>query len=124
MSPIEERDGMVIITPLGPEIAAEPREGLEEMKADFEAVLEMEPEVVIVDLDKVQYLDSIGLGAVVTGKLKLPEGCLFHLCNLGDKLDSIIQVSGLKKFIRVVDSLDQAIESAKQEMAGSPPPEE
>jgi anti-anti-sigma factor len=121
MTPIEENEDVIVITPLGPEICAEPREGLEEMKADFLAAEQRNPKVVILDLAKVQYVDSIGLGAIVTEKLKLPEGCQFHLCNLGDKLDAIIQVSGLKKFILIEDSLEEAIEAARRNREDNSP---
>jgi anti-sigma B factor antagonist len=68
---------------------------------------------IVVDMDKVDFLDSTGLGVLVGGlkRVKSNEGDL-KLVITQDRIMKIFDITGLSKVFPIHDSLDAALGSA------------
>lgn len=67
---------------------------------------------IVFDLQNVNFMDSSGIGMII-GRYKELEkiGGKVYIINLNPNLNSIIEVSGLKKIINFSDSLDSILKS-------------
>ncbi len=68
---------------------------------------------IVVDMDKVDFLDSTGLGVLVGGlkRVKSNEGDL-RLVVTQDRIMKIFDITGLSKVFPMYDSLDAALQQA------------
>lgn len=65
---------------------------------------------ILVDMEKVEFLDSTGLGVLVGGlkKVRAHDGSLELVCNQ-DRLLKIFRITGLSKVFVIHDSADAAL---------------
>ncbi len=65
---------------------------------------------ILVDMEKVEFLDSTGLGVLVGGlkKVRAQDGSLELVCNQ-DRLLKIFRITGLAKVFVIHDSADAAL---------------
>jgi anti-anti-sigma factor len=89
---IENLEGIMIITPEFESIALENRE---EIIAAMTEGKQIQPKAVILDLINVAFIDSMGLGAILTGRIRLRDICEVHLCGLSRAVEDAIRVSRL-----------------------------
>ena len=82
------------------------------MKKAFDKTIQAKTEKVIVNLQKVGYIDSSGLATLVEilknfrnfgGKLKL--------CNLSNKVKSLFEITKLEKLFDIKDSEEEALKT-------------
>ena len=68
---------------------------------------------IIVDMTKVEFLDSTGLGVLVGGlkRVRAHEGSLVLVCNQ-ERIVKIFRITGLTKVFGIYDSLDEALQDA------------
>jgi anti-sigma B factor antagonist len=68
---------------------------------------------IIVDMTKVEFLDSTGLGVLVGGlkRVRSHEGSLALVCNQ-ERILKIFRITGLTKVFPIHDSLDEALQDA------------
>jgi anti-sigma B factor antagonist len=68
---------------------------------------------IVVDMDKVDFLDSTGLGVLVGGlkRVKSNDGDL-HLVVTQDRIMKIFDITGLSKVFPIHGSLDEAVQRA------------
>jgi anti-sigma B factor antagonist len=66
---------------------------------------------VVVDMTKVEFLDSTGLGVLVGGlkRVRSHDGSLSLVCNQ-ERILKIFRITGLTKVFPIYDSLDEALQ--------------
>ncbi len=67
---------------------------------------------IVLDLSKVRYINSTGLGILVSGltTLKKNEGRM-KICNLSTRIDRLFSVTSLTSVFETHESLDAALQS-------------
>lgn len=67
----------------------------------------------VVDMTKVEFLDSTGLGVLVGGlkRVRAHDGSLALVCNQ-ERILKIFRITGLTKVFPIHDSLDEALQAA------------
>ena len=81
-----------------------------ELKKALFSVTEGQHLSVVVDMKKVNYMDSSGIGALVAGmkKMKAHSG-KFALMNIHDDVLNILKLATLDKFFTIYDSEDELL---------------
>ena len=64
---------------------------------------------VLVDLQRVEYIDSSGLGALVSLFRRLPSEGTLALCGLGERVDSLLKVTRLNKVFSLFETEQEAL---------------
>ena len=82
--------------------------------AEFEQAMrtavQEEDRAVIVDLERLSYISSAGLRAVLlTAKFLSNQGAKFALCSLTGPIKEVFEMSGFDKIIRIHGSRDDAL---------------
>jgi anti-sigma B factor antagonist len=105
---IEDRDGILIITPDYTNINMAVREELGQAIARAK---ELGSKGVVLNLHLVDLIDSIGLGAIISGRLQLRDICDVHLCGMSGAVESAIHMSRLDLVFKLHDHVGKAIEA-------------
>ena len=67
---------------------------------------------IILNMAKVEYIDSAGLGILVAAHVSAQkQGASLHLSNLGNKFDGVLQLTRLLTVFNVYDTQAEAIKS-------------
>jgi anti-sigma B factor antagonist len=104
----EDKDGVRICTVEGDiDINTSPQ-----VKKSFDKVLKDKSGKVLINLQKVEYVDSSGLATIVEifKNLKVYGGKL-KLSNLSNKVRSLFEITKLEKLFDISDSQDEALKS-------------
>ena len=74
--------------------------------------IESERKKVVIDLSQVEWMNSTGLGILISGytKLRNHEGVL-KLANVTDKIQSLLTITKLVTVFETFDSVDDAVKS-------------
>jgi anti-sigma B factor antagonist len=85
-----------------------------QLREKFDEVVEGDGKAVVVNLDKVSYIDSSGLATFIEAyqKLNAKEGKLV-LCNLKETVRSVFEIARLEDVLTLAGSESEAIELAK-----------
>ncbi|MBR9650214.1 STAS domain-containing protein [Thalassovita aquimarina] len=67
---------------------------------------------VILDLSRVNFIDSSGLGAIVAAMKQLGRGRVMHLAGLQPNVDKVFRLTRMDTIFRIHDSVDQALAAA------------
>lgn len=106
---VERRDGAVVLSLAG-ELdlynAEEVRGALLGAGAD-------EPAMVVVDLEKVRFIDSTALGVLIEARSRMADRSAFHLAAPGLETRRALEVSGLDRHFLVHDTVAEALEAAR-----------
>jgi len=105
---VQERDGAVVV-----ELAGEL--DLYNAHTVRDALLdqaEKKPERLVVDLSRVTFIDSTGLGVLIEARTRLPNKRAFILASPGLETRRALEISGLDRHFAVHDSLDAALAAA------------
>jgi len=83
-----------------------------QMKKEFEKVVAAKSKKVIINFDKVSYIDSSGLATVVEifKKLRAYGGTL-KLVNLSPKIKNLFEITKLEKLFDILEDEEEAIKS-------------
>ena len=66
---------------------------------------------VVIDFSNTSYISSAGLRLILkTAKLVTQKGGGIALCNTGEQIQEVLQISGLDSLVNCVGTLDEAIE--------------
>ncbi|WP_432570080.1 STAS domain-containing protein [Kineococcus sp. SYSU DK005] len=116
---IHEHDGCSLVAISG-EVDAESAPAL---RARLNAVVAQGHHHLVIDLRKVDFLDSTGLGALVgvLQRVRFHDGSL-HLVCTQEKILRIFRITGLTKVFPLHDSPEQALAAAGAERAGAAAP--
>ena len=81
-------------------------------KGQITEVIENGFKDVILDMDGVPWINSTGLGILITGyhSLKAAEGSM-SICNVKERVLSIFYISQLENIFKVFETLDEALAS-------------
>ena len=67
---------------------------------------------VVVDFSETDYISSAGLRVILkTAKLLKPRNGAVVLCNANEQIEEVLEISGFLGMIRLLDSLDEAVEA-------------
>lgn len=70
----------------------------------------------ILDIEQIEYVDSSGLSAILTGHRLWRDGGLFVLCNANHAaVQRLIEISKLDKILVIIPTLDEAIDYVMME---------
>lgn len=103
---LEDRDGVLIIHPLG-ELTAQSAPNL---RALFEEHITAASPSLVLDAGELKYLDSAGLGALVSGLMRSREyaGQLV-VCNLQSEVQGIFQLTRMDQLFHIYPDADAAV---------------
>ena len=105
MNGVQERDGAVVV-----ELAGEL--DLYNAHTVRDALLdqaEKQPERLVVDLSRVTFIDSTGLGVLIEARRQLRNNKAFLLAAPGLETRRALEISGLDRHFNVHDSLPEAL---------------
>jgi anti-sigma B factor antagonist len=106
---VDSRDGAVIVSLAG-ELdlynADEVRRALLEACA-------AEPEVLVVDLGEVRFIDSTALGVLIEARSRMPDRKGFRLAAPGLETRRALEVSGLDRHFLVHETVPEALQAAR-----------
>jgi anti-sigma B factor antagonist len=106
---VDRRDGAVVVSLAG-ELdlynAEEVRSALLEACAD-------EPEVLVVDLEEVRFIDSTALGVLIEARSRMGDRSGFRLAAPGLETRRALEVSGLDRHFLVHDTVAEALGAAR-----------
>ncbi|OGC79384.1 MAG: anti-anti-sigma factor [candidate division Zixibacteria bacterium RBG_16_40_9] len=106
-----EVKGVIILEPKG-KIMGGPDSTL--LHDQFHDLVQQNKKKIIVDLSKVEWMNSTGLGILISGltTLKNNQGEL-KLANVTDKIQSLLAITKLVTVFESFDSVDEAVASFK-----------
>lgn len=81
----------------------------------FRTLMDEEKKKIIVNLKKVDWINSTGLGILISGYTSVRKaGGDLVLCNVGDRIDSILYVTKLNLLFQSFESEEAAAEHLKK----------
>lgn len=85
-----------------------------ELKQQFEAIIKDSENIAIIDLSKVSYIDSSGIGMLIKlmNYVKSLEG-KFYLANMKPPLEKVFKVAGLGNYFQFIGEKEFAERYAK-----------
>jgi anti-anti-sigma factor len=67
------------------------------------------PDRLVIDLSRVTFIDSTGLGVLIEARTRLPNRRAFLLASPGLETRRALEISGLDRHFTVHDTLDEAL---------------
>ena len=106
-----EQDGVIILEPKGKIMGGPDASLLQDKLYEF---IEHNKKHVIVDLSQVEWMNSTGLGILISSytTLKNNNGML-KLANVTDKIRSLLTITKLAPVFEAYDNIDDAVSSFK-----------
>ncbi len=106
-----EQDGVVVLEPKGKIMGGPDASLLHDKLYEF---IEKDKKQVVIDLSKVDWMNSTGLGILISGytTLRNTEGEL-KLANVTDKIQSLLTITKLVTVFEAYDTVDEAVKSFK-----------
>ena len=90
----------------------ETRLGADKVEAFKNAVgrhLAAGPVSIVLDLSKVEFIDSSGLGAILSILKRMPKGCELILCGTTDPVTSMFKLTRLDRVFTMKKTVDEAV---------------
>jgi anti-sigma B factor antagonist len=106
---VERRDGAVIVSLAG-ELDLY---NAEQVRGALLDACAGEPQVLVVDLGEVTFIDSTALGVLIEARSRLADRKGFRLAAPGLETRRALDVSGLDKHFLVHDTVPEALEAAR-----------
>jgi anti-sigma B factor antagonist len=72
-----------------------------------------EPEILVVDLEQVRFIDSTALGVLIEARSRMADRSGFRLAAPGLETRRALEVSGLDRHFLVHDTVAEALEAAR-----------
>ena len=69
------------------------------------------PDMVVLDLQQVQFVDSSGLGAIVASMKAMGKGRTLALAGLNPTVDKVFRLTRMDSVFRIFGTLDEALEA-------------
>ncbi|HYE77595.1 MAG TPA: STAS domain-containing protein [bacterium] len=103
---LEDRDGILVIRPMG-DLTAQTAPNL---RAIFDAHITKANPSIVLDAQDIKYIDSAGLGSLVSGLHRSREYAgQFLVCGLQNDVESIFELTRMNSLFKVFPSADQAV---------------
>jgi anti-sigma B factor antagonist len=113
-----ERDGWIVVHPGSRRLDVA---CATELKERLTALVESGHRRVILDLEDVEYLDSAGLGAIVSARKAIERRDDFILAGVAPRVRGLLELTGLTRILRLARSVDEAmVKDAPQRGAAGP----
>ena len=109
MAGVDRRDGAVVVLLAG-ELDLY---NAEEVRSALLDVCAAEPEVLVIDLDQVTFIDSTALGVLIEARSRMADRSGFRLAAPGLETRRALEVSGLDRQFLVHDTVAEALEAAR-----------
>jgi anti-sigma B factor antagonist len=106
---VERRDGAVVVSLAG-ELDLYNAEVVRSALLD---ACSAEPELLVVDLEGVRFIDSTALGVLIEARSRMADRGGFRLAAPGLETRRALEVSGLDRHFLVHDSVAEALEAAR-----------
>jgi anti-sigma B factor antagonist len=106
---VDRRNGVVVVSLAG-ELDLY---NAEEVRSALLDACAAEPEVLVVDLAEVRFIDSTALGVLIEARSRLAERSGFRLAAPGLETRRALKVSGLDRHFLVHDTVAEALEAAR-----------
>jgi anti-sigma B factor antagonist len=106
---VESRDGTMVVSLAG-ELDLY---NAEEVRSALLEACAAEPEVLVVDLGEVTFIDSTALGVLIEARSRMADRKGFRLAAPGLETRRALEVSGLDKHFLVHDTVPEALEAAR-----------
>jgi anti-sigma B factor antagonist len=104
-----ETDGVVIIEPKGKIMGGPESTALHDL---LHELIDQGKKSVVIDLGKVDWMNSTGLGLLISGLTTLRKaGGELKLANVTDKIQSLLTITKLVTVFKSFDSVDEAVAS-------------
>ncbi|KAA3635209.1 MAG: anti-sigma factor antagonist [Calditrichaeota bacterium] len=104
-----EQDGVIVLEPKGKIMGGPDASLLHDKLYEF---IEQDKKKFVVDLKDVEWMNSTGLGIIISGftTLRNSDGKL-KLANVTEKIQSLLVITKLQGVFEAFDSVDEAIQS-------------
>jgi anti-sigma B factor antagonist len=104
-----EKDGVVVIEPKGKIMGGPESTAMHDL---LHELIDQKKTNVVIDLGKVDWMNSTGLGLLISGltTLRKSDGEL-RLANVTEKIQSLLTITKLVTVFKAFDSVDEAIDS-------------
>ncbi|MGZ4334153.1 MAG: STAS domain-containing protein [Gaiellaceae bacterium] len=109
MAGVDRRDGVVVVSLAG-ELDLY---NAEEIRASLLDALAAEPQLLVVDLQEVTFIDSTALGVLIEARSRMADRNGFRLAAPGLEARRALEVSGLDRHFQVHDTVAEALEAAR-----------
>jgi len=106
---VARRDGGVVVS-LSGELDLY---NAEEVRSALLDACTQEPELLVVDLEEVRFIDSTALGVLIEARSKLADRNGFRLASPGLETRRALEVSGLDRHFLVYDTVAEALAAAR-----------
>ncbi len=106
---VDRRDGAIVLSLAG-ELDLY---NAEEVRGALLDACTDEPEVLVVDLEGVTFIDSTALGVLIEGRSRMSDRSGFRLAAPGLETRRALEVSGLDRHFLVHDTVTEALEAAR-----------
>jgi anti-anti-sigma factor len=91
----------------------------EELLRIFDTLEKEEPRCIIVDLNEVEFINSLALGVVISGHVRLTrQGCRFVLCNVNDRIKKVLVITKLMDTLVIFDARGDAVVACDGDESG------
>jgi anti-sigma B factor antagonist len=90
----------------------ESRLGADKAEAFKEAVaryLDGRAAPIVLDLSMVEFIDSTGLGAIISILKRMPKGCDLIICGTTDSVKTMFQLTRLDRIFTMSKNVDEAV---------------
>jgi anti-sigma B factor antagonist len=106
---VDSRDGAIVVSLAG-ELDLY---NAEEVRSALLEACAGEPDVLVVDLGEVTFIDSTALGVLIEAHSRMAERQGFRLAGPGIETRRALEVSGLDRHFLVHDTVPEALEAAR-----------
>lgn len=104
-----EQDGIIILEPKGKIMGGPDATLLHDKLYEF---IEMDKKNIVVDLAQVEWMNSTGLGILISSFTTLrSNGGVLKLANVTDKIQSLLTITKLVSVFEAHDSVEEAVNS-------------
>lgn len=105
---LERRENAVILKPHGGLIGGDLTE---QMESAIEEILESAPRCLVIDLEDVNHINSIGMAAVIrTHAMSRQKGTMFSLCRPRPRIRAAFEVTRLTTLGILRETLEESLE--------------
>ncbi len=108
MTGVDRRDGAVVVSLAG-ELDLY---NAEEVRSALLDACAAQPQVLVVDLEEVRFIDSTALGVLIEARSRMTDRGGFRLAAPGLETRRALEVSGLDRHFAVHDTVSEALETA------------
>lgn len=69
---------------------------------------------IVLNLEKVEFIDSSGLGAIVTSLKHVGSDGDIYLCNTNEVINQMLKLTRMNRVFKTFDSVEEAVKSFKK----------